>query len=308
MITGGYILQPRKVDESAIMHDSPITRELWFYLIRKVNYKDNGKFKRGTGFFNLSDIADDLHWFVGYRKMMYKKSALTKALRRLHERNMIETMKETRGVFVSICNYEYYQDPASYEGNDEESAKDQRRSNGVITISKERKEEELINTTIVVLSHPSEETHPNFTPEIHDDSKIGDDKIEKQTSDRIDYKGIADYWNKNDHNMPKLQVMTEKRKGAVRARWKEHGRKAVAAVLQKSFSSKFLNGNNRENWIADFDWIFRPNNFVKILEGKYNDEKTGRYINGRQLSSAEEAYLRNSNDLIARAEQEVQGL
>lgn len=134
-IKGGYILQPRRVDDSDIMHDSPITRELWFYLIRKVNFYDGDKYKRGSGYFTLSDIANDLHWYVGFRKMKYSKSQLTKALRRLHERNMIETTKEIRGVSVTICNYDYYQTLENYEGNNEGKAKDTRRSNGVITIS-----------------------------------------------------------------------------------------------------------------------------------------------------------------------------
>ena len=145
-IKGGYILQPRKVDDSEIMHDSPITRELWFYLIRKVNHRTVDKFERGSGFFNLSEIADDLHWYVGYRKMKYSKSQLTKALRRLSERNMIETTKATRGIFVTVCKYAHYQDPNNYEGNDEGITKETRRSKGASTKNKNDKNERNISS------------------------------------------------------------------------------------------------------------------------------------------------------------------
>ena len=145
-IKGGYILQPRKVDDSEIMHDSPITRELWFYLIRKVNHRTVDKFERGSGFFNLAEIADDLHWYVGYRKMKYSKSQLTKALRRLNERNMIETTKATRGIFVTVCKYAHYQDPNNYEGNDEGTAKETRRSKGASTKNKNDKNERNISS------------------------------------------------------------------------------------------------------------------------------------------------------------------
>ena len=47
-IKGGYILQPRVIDESDLIHEAPVVRELWLYLLRNVNHKDNGKFKRGT--------------------------------------------------------------------------------------------------------------------------------------------------------------------------------------------------------------------------------------------------------------------
>ena len=126
-IPGGYILQPRCIDGSDIMHEPPVVRELWFYLLRRVNHRDNGKFERGTNFFCLGDIQDALHWYVGYRKKTYSKPQLTKAMRRLRERNMIETAKETRGIWVRVLNYNYYQDPKNYEGNAEGNTKEIRR-------------------------------------------------------------------------------------------------------------------------------------------------------------------------------------
>jgi hypothetical protein len=139
-IKGGFILQPRAIDESGIIHEPPVVRELWFYLLRKVNYLDNGKHKRGQGFFSLNDISEDLHWKIGYRKVKYSKSQISKALRKLHEGNMIETLKETRGVLVTVCKYEHYQNIKNYEGNDEGSTK-------VDTISKEIKE---YNNSIII--------------------------------------------------------------------------------------------------------------------------------------------------------------
>lgn len=143
MIPGGYILQPRCFDESEAAHLPPVTRELWFYLLRKVNHKDNGKFKRGEGFFCLGDIQKDLSWMVGYRREMYSKPQLTKSLRRLREGNMVETTKATRGLFVTICNYETYQDPSEYEGNAEGIAKEPRGKRQGNTKNKNGKKEEV---------------------------------------------------------------------------------------------------------------------------------------------------------------------
>ncbi len=138
-IPGGYILQPRKIDESGVMKEPPLVRELWLYLIRKVNWK-NGKFPRGAGFFRFADIQNDLCWYVGFRKMKYSKPRLTKALRRLCEGNMTATMKATRGIVITVLNYDYYQNSNNYEGNDEDSMKKQRRSKGRFTIIKEGEE------------------------------------------------------------------------------------------------------------------------------------------------------------------------
>lgn len=153
-IPGGYILQPRRLDESEVMKEPPIVRELWLYLIRKVNWKD-GKLPRGTGFFRFADIQNDLCWYVGFRKMKYSKPRLTKALRRLCEGNMTETMKATRGIVITILNYDYYQDPNNYEGNNEDPMKILRRSKGRNTIIKEREE----------VKEEKENTLPDFIPE-----------------------------------------------------------------------------------------------------------------------------------------------
>jgi hypothetical protein len=139
-IPGGFILQPRKIDDSTLMHETPCTRELWFYLLRKVNFADGSNLKRGQGFFRYADIMDDLCWYVGYRKQSYSKTQIAKSLRRLRERNTITTTKTTRGMIVTVLNYNTYQDPKSYEDNNEDSTKETRRQQEDHTISKERKE------------------------------------------------------------------------------------------------------------------------------------------------------------------------
>lgn len=100
----GWIKLYRCFDQSEAAHFPPCTREVWFFLLRNVNHADNGKFKRGSGFFALEDIQEALAWTVGYRVERYSKPQLTKALRRLREGLMIETVKETRGVTVTILN------------------------------------------------------------------------------------------------------------------------------------------------------------------------------------------------------------
>jgi hypothetical protein len=145
IITGGYILQPRKIDESDVSKMPPVTRELWFYLLRKVNHKNFGKLKRGQGFFKFSQIQKDLSWMVGYRIEKYSKPQLTKSLRRLNEGNMTETMKATHGMVITVCNYDYYQNPENYEGNDEGSTKETRRKRKGHNIYKNDKNEECKN-------------------------------------------------------------------------------------------------------------------------------------------------------------------
>ncbi len=135
-IDGGYILLSRKIDESEAMRLPPATREIWLYILRKVNHSDFKNLKRGENIFTYKKIQDDLCWYAGYRKMTYSKNDIAKSIRRLHERHMIDTTKATRGVIIKVVKYDVYQDPNNYEGHKEDTTKVQRKTQGVSTIYK----------------------------------------------------------------------------------------------------------------------------------------------------------------------------
>jgi hypothetical protein len=40
-------------------------------------------------------------------------------------------------------------------------------------------------------------------------------------------------------------------------------------AFRLSEDSSFLKGMNNRGWSANFDWIIKPNNIVKILDGNY---------------------------------------
>lgn len=51
--------------------------------------------------------------------------------------------------------------------------------------------------------------------------------------------------------------------------------------------SSFLRGQSKSNWIITFDWLIRPNNFIKVLEGNYSD-KEGQALNNSISKEVEE--------------------
>lgn len=119
MIPGGYILQPRVIANSDIATAPPYTREIWSYLLREANSSDNRyaghSIKRGQLFRDYKTIRDSLAWFVGYRKMRYNENQVKKTMKFLRETGRITTAKELGGVLITICNYDYYQNPKNYE-------------------------------------------------------------------------------------------------------------------------------------------------------------------------------------------------
>lgn len=89
-------------------------------------------------------------------------------------------------------------------------------------------------------------------------------------SEKIDYNGVKEYFNFTfKDKLPQITVMTDGRKTAVKARIAEHGKEAIRTVFRNVLQSPWLLGSNERNWRADFDWLFKASNFVKVLEGKY---------------------------------------
>lgn len=97
-------------------------------------------------------------------------------------------------------------------------------------------------------------------------------KPKKKVCD-IDFEKLMDYYNSKVPvgGMPQAIKITEKRKAAILAREKEYGKDAIQRVIDLATASSFLNGNNETGFKGSFDWIFLPRNFIKILEGNYDN-------------------------------------
>lgn len=97
-------------------------------------------------------------------------------------------------------------------------------------------------------------------------------KGDTSSKDDIDFQKLLNFYNTTCKSLPSITAITPKRKQAINARVREHGQEAVYEMLKKAGRSCFLSGQNKNGWVASFDWIFRPNNFVKVLEGNYEDK------------------------------------
>ena len=87
---------------------------------------------------------------------------------------------------------------------------------------------------------------------------------------------VMAYFNEktSDKGIKGIRSIENQRAEMLRARAKEHGREAIFQMIDKAVSSSFLNGNNKRGFVATFDWLIRPNNFPKVLEGNYDDNNS----------------------------------
>ena len=87
---------------------------------------------------------------------------------------------------------------------------------------------------------------------------------------------IRQFMNFFNHTMlgkriPQIEGINAVQKDLLNACCREYGKDALFTVVQKAAASSFLNGGGRSSFLARFDWIFKPSNFRKILEGNYDD-------------------------------------
>lgn len=84
------------------------------------------------------------------------------------------------------------------------------------------------------------------------------------------YERFQNYFNNavNGTEIPKVLKLTAARKNILHSIFKEYGKETVELVIQKVVGSDFL---SKEWGKASFDWIFKKANFIKILEGNYDN-------------------------------------
>lgn len=66
--------------------------------------------------------------------------------------------------------------------------------------------------------------------------------------------------------------ITEKRKRVINNLLKEYSAEEVLQAMEKVHTSNFLRGNNKTGWQIAFDWFINKSNFLKVLEGNYDDK------------------------------------
>jgi hypothetical protein len=132
-----------------------------------------------------------------------------------------------------------------------------------------------------------------------------------QKESKIDFEKVRQQFNRlmEQKKIPSLKgKIAGQRRAFFEARVREYGITAAYRVMIKAARSGFLNGSGGRAWVANFEWIFRPNNFPKVLDGYY-DEQTptaitqgGRY--GTPMAETQGGRTDNRNQQRAQEQRE----
>lgn len=122
-IKGGFILDPRCLDESDIKRSPPHVREVWRYLCKNANYEDSSyggfNIKRGQTFRSYKEIKEFLSWNIGWKEESYSDIQIKNSIRFLKDTGRITTEKKPRGVIFTIVKYDFYQNAENYKKTSE---------------------------------------------------------------------------------------------------------------------------------------------------------------------------------------------
>ena len=261
----GWIKLFRRFLEWEWYDQTPMVR-LFLHLLLKANYEDKKwhgiVIKRGqlvTSFTNLSAETG--------LSIQVVRSCLDK----LQSTGEVNKQSTSQYTIITVCKFADYQqvEESEQQTNNKPTTSEQQTSNKRVTNNQQQhkniRNKEIKNNNIDTNVSTSVETDPP-----------------------IDFVGLLDFWNKTMESanavIPKIKSLSERRKGFIKARVREFNKRAVFEVISKAGTSDFLNGKNQRGWVADFDWIFRPNNFPKVLEGNY-DNRPNTQINGNNRTS-----------------------
>lgn len=91
------------------------------------------------------------------------------------------------------------------------------------------------------------------------------------------YEKIISLYHELLPELPEVKILTDKRKSFLKARWREDDKRQDIEFWRRFFgyvrTSDFLIGKTG-SFQANFEWLINSTNFVKVIEGNYENRKS----------------------------------
>jgi hypothetical protein len=265
MSNNGYIKLNRKFFENVywLQKRTFSLSEAWLDLIQMARFDAGPTFKILPNGRQITIERGEVHASLRFLSSRWGWS-VEKTLRYVNnhiEKQEIERRTEQGESVIKLCNYDNYNplsntDPNTRSNTHPNTGRTPTRTNN----NKEKKEKKRNNLRI----SPNGENAMSNSP-----------KETLTPSGAIDYKALIEFFNRETKGVfgNVRYPITGKREGAIRARIREHGKEAFAHMIQLASKSDFLKGENQHGFTATFDWLIKPNNFQKVIEGNYENRR-----------------------------------
>lgn len=273
-----------------------------YYKLREVLGRSEGHF------FNLSDEIN-LEWFISFCGV--KAISVTEILQKLAKLNVIDRELWENRILWSSEFVESLEPVYSKRTNNLPSKP------SLEYIFKGKNKIKAISEPEKAISEPENaisgngNTTTNYTnltidTQLKENNENSDFPSLEKKKESIDFDVIIEKFNSSCQHLPQVQKLTDKRKKSIRARISEHGVDLLEKVFELAGASSFLNGTNQRGWVASFDWILTPENFIKILEGTYSDKaKLSINSNGQQFERVSKSLIGNTKPSVVNQAQQA---
>ena len=127
------------------------------------------------------------------------------------------------------------------------------------------------------------------------ESKVKESKVDSVSADTdtrtpsVDYKQIVDLFNSICTSLPKVQNISDKRKRQIKNISKQFS-PDFKEVFESVEKSDFLTCRKGDWGGCSFDWIMNPSNFVKIIEGNYDNDRWNKNKSAQQNNVTDKGY------------------
>lgn len=238
---------------------------IWFKLLCLAGKNNN------SGVFLLNDripYTDEMLATI-FRKEV---NTVRFALKTFNDFGMIELIDDV----ITIPNWSKHQTLDAYEKRKERDRLYQRE--------KRAKQKLLITSAETSTDNSSDVVPLEKEEEKEKDIDIDINNISKDILSSNKLLPLIEAWNKL--SLSKLVAIkpNTNRYKMLKARINEFGIEKVIEAIESINNSDFLKGQNDRSWVITFDWLIKPNNFTKVLEGNYLNKGgniNGQYSNGK---------------------------
>ena len=168
---------------------------------------------------------------------------------------------------------EHYQDKSKKASDAGKASAEKRRKNKQNSTDLTEVENAEQNSTELTDVENAEHS-PTDSTNIDLDLDLDLVKKEKQEKEKDVIAKVMETWN--ELPLANISAIRGKRLESLKARLKEYSLDEILTAIQGIRDCPFLLGQ-KGNWLIDFDWFIRPNNFPKVLEGKYKERENGTH-------------------------------
>lgn len=274
----GYIALWRKIEDHPFYNEPRVFSkyEAWLDLLRDAQHEKEPK-KVVIGMTVLTchygELLRSIRTYA--RQWNWSEAKVRRFLKLLKKMGQIDYKSEGKTTRIIIINYALY-DPRRRKG-DAEATRERNTSDAQPTTDNNGNNEKNVNKNISPYGDMSPESHPETSSGSGSGVESGSNQSpsakEKKTTPNCPQEDIKAIYHEELPELPSIRVWGEASQKNLRARWREAPERQSLEWWRKFFRdfirpSDFLMGR-KTDFLASLDWIAKPQNFQKIMNGNY---------------------------------------